>query len=376
MNKLDKLVVIAVVASLMLMVGSVGCLPAVRSGLSENQSPAAVIDSVVPTEVAYGDRVAFVGHGVDADGSIVAYTWRSSIDGELSKSASFETSSLSQGTHTIWFKVQDDRGIWSSEVPVVVMVVPQGVLKPRIKAFIAEPPTITQDKSSVLSWNVSGAGVVTIEPDIGNVPATGSRTVSPAKTTTYLLTASNDAGAVSTTVQVVVVSASTLRKLELYSIVGEEGQVRKDGYVSPEPQAGDTKNGTPVQAFLSFDISMIPQRAVIRSAYLDLTAASTFGEPFGNLGRLRVYECRYGTLSGKDFAVGPGPGVPLHIFSFLVDKPVTSSLLVSAIQDRVDDGSARFQLRLQFDKPSFYNNQGDYVVFWEGKSRLLVEYQE
>ncbi len=151
MNKLDKLVVIAVVASLMLMVGSVGCLPAVRSGLSENQSPAAVIDSVVPTEVAYGDRVAFVGHGVDADGSIVAYTWRSSIDGELSKSASFETSSLSQGTHTIWFKVQDDRGIWSSEVPVVVMVVPQGVLKPRIKAFIAEPPTITQDKSSVLS---------------------------------------------------------------------------------------------------------------------------------------------------------------------------------------------------------------------------------
>ncbi len=376
MNKLDKLVAIAVVIGLIFMVALASCLPVARSNLSGNQPPTAVIDSVAPTEVAYGDRVTFVGHGVDADGDIVAYVWKSSIDGELSTSANFETSSLSQGTHTIWFKVQDDKGVWSAELPVVVMVVPQGVFKPRIKAFTAEPSVITEGSSSVLSWSVSGASVVTIDPGMGNVPAVGSRVISPTRTTTYLLMASNDAGAVSATVQVAVTSASLLRRLELYSVVGEEGQVRRDGYVEQEPQVGDTKNGTPVQAFLSFDISMIPERAIIKAAYLDLTAASTFGEPFRNLGMLRAYECRYGTLSSKNFVVSPSEGVPLHSFSFLIDEPVTSSLLVSAIQNRVKEGSTRFQLRLQFDKPYFYNNQGDYVAFWEGKSRLLIEYQE
>ncbi len=376
MDRVDKLVIFLLVTGLVLATGFVGCLPVTKPSVSANQPPTAIIDSVAPTEVAYGERVTFVGHGEDADGSVVAYVWRSSIDGELSKSARFETSSLSRGTHTVWFKVQDDKGLWSAEVPVVVMVVPQGVLKPNIRTFVAEPATITEGKSCVLSWNVSGANMVTVEPGIGNVPAVGSRTVAPAKTTTYLLMASNDAGTVSTTVQVIVVSTSLARKLELFSIIGEEGQVRKDGYVSPEPQVGDIKNGTPMQAFLSFDISMIPQGAIIKSAYLDLTAASVFGEPFRNLGMLRVYECRYGTLSSKDFAIGPGPGVPLHSFSFLVDEPVTSSLLVSAIQDRVKEGSERFQLRLQFDKPSFYNNQGDYVLLWEGRSRLVIEYQE
>ncbi len=376
MDRMNKLAILLFLTGPVFAAAFTGCLPVTKSSLSDNQPPTAVIDSVTPTEVAYGERVAFVGHGVDADGSVVAYVWRSSIDGELSESASFETSSLSRGTHTVWFKVQDDKGAWSAEVPVVVMVVPQGVLKPNIRTFVAEPSTITEGKPSVLSWNVSGANAVTIEPGIGNVPVVGSRTVTPAKTTTYLLMASNDAGTVSTTVQVVVVSTSPVRRLELYSIVGEEGQVRKDGYVGPEVQVGDVKNGTPIQAFLSFDISMIPQGAIIKSAYLDLTGASVFGEPFRNLGMLRVYECRYGVLSSKDFAVGSGPGIPLHSFSFLVDEPVTSSLLVSAIQDRVKEGSGRFQLRLQFDKPSFYNNQGDYVALWEGKSRLVIEYQE
>lgn len=378
MGKLDKLVVILMVIGLAFAVIFVGCLPVTRSSLSSNQPPTAVIDSVTPTEVAYGDRVTFIGHGVDADGSIVAYVWKSSIDGELSNSASFETSSLSQGTHTVWFKVQDDKGIWSAEIPVVVMVVPQGVLKPRIKTFIAEPLTITEGKSSVISWNVSGADVVTIEPGIGNVPAIGSRVVSPAKTTTYLLMASNDAGTVSTTVEVMVVSAFTVHRVELYSVATEDGQVRWDEYVGQEPEAGDTANGIPVQAFLSFDISVIPRGAVIKSAYLDLSAASVFGDPFRQLGLLRIYECQYTILSSKHF-VGPVPvGMPLDSLSLLTGEPVRTNLLVLAIQERVNEGSSRFQVRLQFDggRCCSHNRQADYVAFWEGKPRLVIEYQE
>ena len=80
-----------------------------------NQIPTASIDSISPNPTTQGQPVSFSGHGNDLDGSIVAYEWRSSIDGQLSTSSSFSTSSLSTGTHTIYFKVQDNAGAWSTE---------------------------------------------------------------------------------------------------------------------------------------------------------------------------------------------------------------------------------------------------------------------
>ncbi|MGB2841129.1 MAG: hypothetical protein WBC40_01410, partial [Halobacteriota archaeon] len=83
-----------------------------------NQPPTAIIDSITPDPAEQGtDTVSFTGHGTDSDGSVVAYNWRSSIDGQLSTSASFTkpASDLSVGTHTIYFKVQDDDGAWSTE---------------------------------------------------------------------------------------------------------------------------------------------------------------------------------------------------------------------------------------------------------------------
>jgi hypothetical protein len=48
---------------------------------------------------------------------VEAYNWSSSIDGPLSTSAAFTkpASELSVGTHTIYFKVQDNDGAWSTE---------------------------------------------------------------------------------------------------------------------------------------------------------------------------------------------------------------------------------------------------------------------
>jgi hypothetical protein len=84
--------------------------------LSSNIPPVAYIDSITPSPAVEGDAVSFTGHGEDEDGSVVAYDWRSSIDGFLSDQASFSASSLSVGNHTIYFKVQDDDGAWSEEV--------------------------------------------------------------------------------------------------------------------------------------------------------------------------------------------------------------------------------------------------------------------
>jgi hypothetical protein len=83
------------------------------------KKPTAIIDSITPDPAEQGtDTVSFTGHGTDPDGSVVAYNWRSSIDGQLSTSTSFTkpASELSVGTHTLYFKVQDDDGAWSTEV--------------------------------------------------------------------------------------------------------------------------------------------------------------------------------------------------------------------------------------------------------------------
>ncbi len=84
--------------------------------------PMATIHTITPTIAYRGrDTVLFRGSGQDADeggADIVAYRWRSSLDGELSTQAVFTltASALSTGTHTIYFQVQDDEGDWSTEV--------------------------------------------------------------------------------------------------------------------------------------------------------------------------------------------------------------------------------------------------------------------
>jgi hypothetical protein len=62
---------------------------------------------------------------------------------------------------------------------------------PLITSFDASPNSIKAGESTVLNWHVAGVSDVTIEPDIGVAEPTGASSVSPAKTTTYKLTASN-----------------------------------------------------------------------------------------------------------------------------------------------------------------------------------------
>lgn len=88
----------------------------VTGGVHLNEPPIAYIDSITPNPAEEGTNVYFEGHATDSDGEIVGYRWWSSLDRELSRSASFSTQSLSVGTHNIHFKAQDDYGAWSEEV--------------------------------------------------------------------------------------------------------------------------------------------------------------------------------------------------------------------------------------------------------------------
>jgi len=361
-------------AVLVILTLAAGCLPAATPA---NELPTAYIDSVSPSQVSPGETVAFTGHGIDPDGSVAAYRWRSSIDGQVSTSPTFETSSLSEGTHTVWFSVQDDSGDWSEQIPCHVIVLPSGIVPPVANLFEADPPSVVEGEPSTLYWNVSGASTVRIDPHIGDVALTGNRVVSPPKTTIYTLTATNETGSVTATTEVAVAAVPT-HTVELFSIAAEDGHVTREGQVGTEPTVGDTtpvRSDVATQAFLSFDISMIPSGVTVVSASLDLTSYTTFGNPFVHLGTMRVCSDQYGVLDSDDFVRGPATGV-LCAVAGTPSKSLASDLLTHAVQKQVDAGRSRFQIRLQFEKDTHFNQEADYLALAEGAARLDIEYQD
>jgi hypothetical protein len=67
-------------------------------------------------------------------------------------------------------------------------------LRPTCHSFNTNRPVIMPGQTSTLSWQVSNAARIRIEPEVGPVSALGSRTVKPSATTTYTLIATNRAG--------------------------------------------------------------------------------------------------------------------------------------------------------------------------------------
>jgi hypothetical protein len=75
---------------------------------------------------------------------------------------------------------------------------------PAIALFSATPSEINLGQSATLKWDIKDATSVTIDPDIGEVAATGSVELSPTKTIAYTLTAVNAGGTVSRAVVIYV----------------------------------------------------------------------------------------------------------------------------------------------------------------------------
>jgi hypothetical protein len=80
-------------------------------------------------------------------------------------------------------------------------VVPPGM--PRILNFVASPQEILPGEISTLSWEVENADTVMIT-DLGTVDLSGTSTVTPEETRSYILTATNSQGEVTATATVTV----------------------------------------------------------------------------------------------------------------------------------------------------------------------------
>ncbi|MFC1676088.1 PKD domain-containing protein [Planctomycetota bacterium] len=117
--------------------------------VSGNSPPTAYIAGIIPNPAEVGQVVEFFGVGEDLDGNVVTYNWESSIDGNLSDANSFLVSTLSEGVHTIYFKVADNNGIWSEVVAETLTV---GELPTEF--FIDNDDTI--NTSSAGLWQISG----------------------------------------------------------------------------------------------------------------------------------------------------------------------------------------------------------------------------
>jgi len=323
--------------------------------------------------VTVGDLIIFTGHGTDTDGTVVAYRWRSSIDGELSTAASFDTAELSEGDHIFYLKVQDNNDAWSEEAAEIVRVAAAAV-EPEdlaILYFEADPTTFLSGESSTLSWATTGATEVSIDQGIGEVDADGTYDVSFSgeQVVTYTLTAGNATDTITESVDVqsyLLMEMPDSYEVTLSALVDESGYVRSNGQVTPKwIYVGDDNNDIPLQGFFSFNISALPEDAMISSVIFDLSDHDTFlGEPFNDLDCLKVYLDNYGTLDSSDYTLG------LFRLAGNVATYCSSGELIAedneavaeALQDRI--GESRFQFRLQFRATPTNNDSGNDIARW------------
>jgi parallel beta-helix repeat protein len=123
-------------------------------------SPEAFIDSITPNPALFGESVSLQGHGFDPDGgTIIGYQWRTD-DQQLSSQSTFSTSSLAVGTHTISFKVENDKELWSSEeLSILTITAPPEHTKPLAVIDTINPTQTTY--GTPISF--TGHGIVTDE---------------------------------------------------------------------------------------------------------------------------------------------------------------------------------------------------------------------
>ena len=155
---------------------------------------------------------------------------------------------------------------------------------PIINSFSANIYILEEGDSAILSWSVTNATTVTINPDGDTFALSGSTSITPTSTTTYTLTASNDAGSKTATVTITV-NPTIIEQTITIQPGPEEG---KDSMViwednpdinygsHPDLMIGNTSDKH-FRSYLQFDLSALPDHAVIVNADLSVYQYNTSG---------------------------------------------------------------------------------------------------
>lgn len=161
----------------------------------------------------------------------------------------------------------------------------------------------------------------------------------------------------------------------LTTLSGEDGHVTSAGTTNGNPNVGDNSSNEGLQAFVSFDMSLIPSGATITKVVVDFSSYDMLGSPFTLAdGCLRAYSQNFGALDAGDYVAS---GDPTGAYIRWCGAGELSSQFESAdmknlVQSAV--GTSRLQLRLQFKSPNPNGNgTADAVRF--GTVKLIVTYQ-
>lgn len=153
-------------------------------------------------------RMTYLGGEAASMANQVLYD--SSLSGEGTKFMSFSMESppggFPQGNYQIALAANGKETI---NMPFTVQNLGTQKVWPVISKFSATPDTISAGQPVTLSWEVSGATRLTLQPEVGTVPNSGTRSITPLMTTTYKLIASNDAGSTTREITVQVGAAVT-----------------------------------------------------------------------------------------------------------------------------------------------------------------------
>jgi hypothetical protein len=274
-------------------------------------------------------------------------------------------------------------------------VLPSGnvTLPPVIALFAPDRAIIPAGEYALLRWNVSNSDRVSID-QVGSVNPSGELKVYPGVTTTYTLTAANESGDSVAWLTVTVLPSplagygNTL--MTLIPVYGESGSLVKgyqhlDYSKRAEICAGDTSLNLASRAFLSFDISVIPENAVIEEAVLDLGDYAKTGDPsyarsaWGNMGAIELYHVQYNAYEDPGAAAyndssrrvqnGTFNDYPLSPWTIDVKNAADGT---AVLQNLVTQGSERFQLRLQFFTSTNWDSIADMLCF--PSARLTIKY--
>jgi hypothetical protein len=146
-----------------------------------------------PAQIIAGQAVTLTWKTQNADTANIAGIGNVAVNGSLSVSPTQTT------TYTLTARnnVNDE----TSSVTVTVAPLTGGV---QISGCTASPTNISAGQSSTLSWISVNADTVSINPGVGSVTKTGSVSVTPAQSTTYVVTATGGGASVSCSVTVTV----------------------------------------------------------------------------------------------------------------------------------------------------------------------------
>jgi hypothetical protein len=160
----------------------------------------------------------------------------------------------------------------------------------------------------------------------------------------------------------------------LDAVPAQGGSVWSNGDVhAGDYTVGDAIGDHGVQAFAAFDISGIPAGAQITEVKVDFSNFLALGDPFGDLGCLRMYADPYRPLDAGDYTPPPVSGALVRWCSSDQLGAVTVEAdLADDLQDRV--GNNYLPIRLQFNEnQTDGGNDNDVVGFFT--MTIDVEYK-